>query len=147
MCSGSWLGSEAPCSVKGKEEERADGFKTRDEMVPCLLLSLLLGLVHVCWPDPADPEAWMNWSQSSLLCDGGPQGEGSCKGEGCKGQPRRQPGGSIISALRSCSLWCVCVAWLLLGFSATNNLASQAGLVFFSFGSRDLETSEVYLSF
>lgn len=41
----------------------------------------------------------------------------------------------------------VCVASLLLGFSTTNNFASRAGLVFFSFGSSDLKTSEVYLSF
>lgn len=40
----------------------------------------------------------------------------------------------------------VCVARLLLGFSTKNNFASQAGLVFFSFGSRDLKTSEVVLS-
>lgn len=60
------------------------------------------------------------------------------------------PAGSQAAAaslLLGLVLFGVCVAWLLLGFSATNNLASQAGLIFFSFGSRDLKTSEAYLSF
>lgn len=36
-----------------KRKSRLMAFKTWDELVPCLLLlSLLLGLVHVCWPDP-----------------------------------------------------------------------------------------------
>lgn len=43
-------------------------------------------------------------------------------------------------------LFGVCVAGLLLGFSTKNNFASQAGLVFFSFGSTDLKTSEVVLN-
>lgn len=41
----------------------------------------------------------------------------------------------------------VCVVWLFLAFSTTNNFASHAGMVFFSFGSRVLKTSEVYVSF
>lgn len=65
-CSGSWLGSEAPRGVGGKEEKRADVFKAWGEMVPCVLSSLL-GLVYVCWPDPADPKAQVNWSQHSLV--------------------------------------------------------------------------------
>lgn len=61
LCSGSWLGSKAPCGVEGKEEEWAGGLKTWDEKITCLLMvSLLLGLVYVCWPDPADPKAQIN---------------------------------------------------------------------------------------
>lgn len=139
---------------RGQRGGAGDGFKTRDEMVPCLLLlSLLLGLVHVCWPDPADPEGQMNWSQCFLLCDGGPQGPtGGCEAEVLvRGKNVKvNPAGSQAAAaslLLGLVLFGVCVAWLLLGFSTTNNLASQAGLVFFSFGFRDLKTSEVYLSF
>lgn len=46
--SGSWLASDTPCGISGKEEEWPDGCKTRDEMVLGLLLLLLLGLVNVC---------------------------------------------------------------------------------------------------
>ena len=107
----------------------------------------------MCWPDPAYPKAQMNWSQCSLLRDGCPQGPaGGCEAEVLvRGKDVKvNPVSSQVTAaslLLDPVLLGVYVAWFLLGFSITNNFASQAGLVFFSFGSRDLKTSEVYLSF
>lgn len=75
----------------------------------------MFGLVNVCKADPEDPKALVNPSKCSPMCDGVSRNpwvgvilRALQEGEGYKGLPHLKPAGSIISALRSCSVWDVC---------------------------------------